>query len=131
MPLPEMAFWAGWALVVLVALVAGLSVERVGGAQDRPEVELRRVADVGQHRGGVLHAGDRHRDLVVARRAHLRAGHAEPVDPVVEDVHRLLQLGLRDGLRGLVDDGQATRQVETELGGPFGREDGGKRTQAR
>ena len=103
--------------------------QRVSGALDGPEVELRRVADVGQHRGGVLHAGDRHGDLVVARRAHLRAGHPEPVDAVVEDIHRFLELGLRDGLRGLVDDGQTPRQVEAELGGPFDREDGGKRTQ--
>jgi hypothetical protein len=99
----------------------------VRGTQHGPEVQLGRLADLLEDLLRVRHAGDRHGDLVGARRTDLRPGNAEIVHPQVEDVDRLFEVGRGDMLLlRLVDDGHPTRQVEAELGGPFGREDGGK-----
>ena len=59
------------------------------------EVHARRLPDLVQHLLGIGDAGDGHRNLVLPRGLHLRAGHAEPVDPKVQDVDRLVQIGLR------------------------------------
>ena len=115
--------WSWWHGVALD------SGQGVGRAQHGTEVKLCRVADVGQDRGGVLHPRDRHGDLVVARRAHLRPRDPEAVDPAVQDVHRLLQLGLGHLVLRLVDDGQSPGQVQPQLGRPFGTEHCRKRAE--
>ena len=75
----------------LRALRDGLGV---GEAEHGAEVHPRRLPDLVEHLLRVGHAGDGDRDLVLARRLHLRAGHAEPVDAQVQDVDRLVEVGL-------------------------------------
>ena len=69
---------------------------------------------------GVLHAGQVHLDLTLARLQQLRLGHAERVHALAHDVQRPLQRLRRDGrlLSGplrLVDQLHAALEIEPEL----------------
>ena len=67
---------------------------------------------------GSLTPGQLNRDLVVALRADLRLGHAEPVDAVAHDRDRAVEVFLRQlpalGRNGFLRDLEAALEVEPE-----------------
>ena len=100
---------------------------RVGEAQHGPEVHARRLPDLLEDLLGVGHAGNGDRDLVLPGGLHLRTGHAQAVDPEVQDVDRLVEIGLADVCAlGRVDDRDAAGEVQAQPRRPLRGEHGGE-----